>query len=142
MLQQQAATYAKQISDLLQRLPPPLLLLLKTNDCLRSVDMSLGQPVNTLVITARECTRALAELEVRAACLPAGPGLLLRRVWVRVQCMGRSGGWPSARQRRWGCWYDWGVGGSAVQPAARRGWGTASAGERCLPGRQAGVHGA
>ena len=53
------------INDLLLRMPRPLLLLLKTNDCLRSVDVALGQPVNTLVTTARACTRALAEQRQR-----------------------------------------------------------------------------
>lgn len=63
MLQANAAIYARQIGDLLLRMPRPLLLLLKTNDCLRSVDLSLGAPVNTFVITARTCSRALAELD-------------------------------------------------------------------------------
>lgn len=63
MLQGYAQIYARQIGDLIMRMPRPLLLLLKTNDCLRSVDLSLGQPVNTFVITARECTRALADME-------------------------------------------------------------------------------
>lgn len=63
MLQGYAAIYAKQIGDMLLRMPRPLLLLLKTNDCLRSVDLSLGAPVNTFVITAKTCSRALAELD-------------------------------------------------------------------------------
>jgi hypothetical protein len=58
----------------------PLLLLLKTNDCLRAVDSALGQPINTLVITARQCTRALAEERVRAA-----PGLGSRLAAAREQ---------------------------------------------------------
>ncbi|KAF8067287.1 ABC1 [Scenedesmus sp. PABB004] len=61
MMQGYAAIYAKQIGDLLLRMPRPLLLLLKTNDCLRSVDLCLGAPVNTFVITAKTCARALAE---------------------------------------------------------------------------------
>mmetsp|Transcript_33405 Transcript_33405/g.79191 ORF Transcript_33405/g.79191 Transcript_33405/m.79191 type:complete len:530 (-) Transcript_33405:81-1670(-) len=52
--------HARDISDLLLRIPRALLLLLKTNDCLRSVDSCLGQPVNTYVITARWCGKALA----------------------------------------------------------------------------------
>ncbi|GAX83513.1 hypothetical protein CEUSTIGMA_g10938.t1 [Chlamydomonas eustigma] len=55
-----AADNVKNISKMLLTVPRPLLLLLKTNDCLRSVDKELGQPINTFVITARECTRALA----------------------------------------------------------------------------------
>jgi hypothetical protein len=40
--------YVKEIGDLLLRMPRPLLLLLKTNDCLRSVDHTLGSPLNTV----------------------------------------------------------------------------------------------
>jgi hypothetical protein len=97
----------REIGDLLLRMPRPLLLLLKTNDCLRAVDNALGSPMNTVgmgggaaadgaiakwrmmvlkqalpavllllalphkeptpsphqvVMTARECTRALADI--------------------------------------------------------------------------------
>jgi predicted unusual protein kinase regulating ubiquinone biosynthesis (AarF/ABC1/UbiB family) len=61
VLQAYAAHYGKEIGTLLGKLPRELLLLLKTNDCLRSVDASLGNPVNTYAVTARECCRALAE---------------------------------------------------------------------------------
>jgi hypothetical protein len=37
------ARYAREISELLLRMPRELLLLLKTNDCLRAVDRELGQ---------------------------------------------------------------------------------------------------
>ncbi|CAD7704627.1 unnamed protein product [Ostreobium quekettii] len=60
-----AHRHVRQISDLLLQMPRELLLLLKTNDCLRAVDRSLGKPINTLVITARECVRALAEQRSR-----------------------------------------------------------------------------
>jgi hypothetical protein len=56
-----AAQYAAEIAELLPLIPPVLLLLLKTNDCLRAVDNALGQPANTLAITARSCTLALAQ---------------------------------------------------------------------------------
>ena len=42
-LQENAAKYAKAITNMLWRVPRPLLLLLKTNDCLRTVDACLGQ---------------------------------------------------------------------------------------------------
>ena len=42
-LQQNAAKFAKEITNMLWRVPRPLLLLLKTNDCLRTVDGCLGQ---------------------------------------------------------------------------------------------------
>ncbi|GMH41510.1 hypothetical protein BSKO_09420 [Bryopsis sp. KO-2023] len=60
-IQAYAKEYAGEISELLLRIPRALLLLLKTNDCLRAIDRSLGQPINTFKVTARECTRALAE---------------------------------------------------------------------------------
>eukprot|EP00884_Botryococcus_braunii_P012895 jgi/Botrbrau1/21606/Bobra.43_1s0012.2 len=83
------------ISDLLGRIPRPLLLLLKTNDCLRTVDRALGQPINTFTIVARECSRALAKEKSRLH-----PGLrtqlsnLLDRIHVEWRIMGaRSMGW-------------------------------------------------
>ncbi|KAL4448834.1 hypothetical protein ABPG77_007551 [Micractinium sp. CCAP 211/92] len=72
-IQDYAAQYAREIGELLRRMPRPLLLLLKTNDCLRAVDLALGSPVNSFVSTARECTRALAK-----ARLQHHPGLLSR----------------------------------------------------------------
>jgi aarF domain-containing kinase len=59
-IQDYAGQYAEQIGQLLARIPRQLLLLLKTNDCLRAVDAELGAGVGTYVITARECARALA----------------------------------------------------------------------------------
>ena len=38
-----AGQFAREISNLLWQVPKELLLLLKTNDCLRSVDLALGQ---------------------------------------------------------------------------------------------------
>lgn len=49
-IQGYAAQFAKEISNMLRRIPRPLLLLLKTNDCLRTVDSCLGQ-----VSTIRLC---------------------------------------------------------------------------------------
>jgi hypothetical protein len=62
-------------------MPRPLLLLLKTNDCLRAVDLALGQPVNTTIITARECTRALHQLDLQRA---KGPWQTLQAYWRGV----------------------------------------------------------
>jgi hypothetical protein len=43
-----AQRYLTQIVDLMESVPSDLLLLLKTNDCLRQLDKSVGRPVNTL----------------------------------------------------------------------------------------------
>ena len=56
-----AHQYRREITELLRDIPRPLLLLLKTNDCLRSLDFRLGRPLNTLSITARACSRSLSE---------------------------------------------------------------------------------
>ncbi len=39
--------YFKDIVNMLGKLPSDLLLVLKTNDCLRHLDMKLESPVNT-----------------------------------------------------------------------------------------------
>ncbi|WIA33107.1 hypothetical protein OEZ86_006260 [Tetradesmus obliquus] len=84
MLRGYAAIYAKQIGDLLLRMPRPLLLLLKTNDCLRSVDLSLGAPINTFVITAKTCNRALAEMDMQQSP-GVGSWLSARASMLRVE---------------------------------------------------------
>ena len=57
-----ASEHAGDINALLARLPRELLLLLKTNDCLRSLDRSLGvSPVNSFVATAASVKEALYE---------------------------------------------------------------------------------
>ena len=75
-LQAYAMEYFQGISTLLGRIPSEMLLLLKTNDCLRAVDASLGAPVNTFVITARQCSRVLDS--ERGPKLPWGASALAR----------------------------------------------------------------
>jgi hypothetical protein len=102
MLQGYAAIYARQIGDLLLRMPRPLLLLLKTNDCLRSVDLSLGAPVNTFVITARTCSRALAEQQQQRGRLGVGAWLSAQlevaRVSLAMQVMRLMGAWTALQR--------------------------------------------
>ena len=47
-MQYYAQRYLPQINTLMESMPSSLLLLLKTNDCLRQLDKSVGRPVNTL----------------------------------------------------------------------------------------------
>jgi|APGre2960657404_1045060.scaffolds.fasta_scaffold160061_1 aarF domain-containing kinase len=77
-----AAEQSADITALLQRMPRALLMLLKTNDCLRSVDVALGRPMNSLGITARECHRALADAERARG---AGRAARARLAWEGVQ---------------------------------------------------------
>ena len=53
---------SRDVALLLRSVPRDLLLLLKTDDCLRSLEFRLNAPLNTVAITARACTRARAEL--------------------------------------------------------------------------------
>lgn len=59
----ETADYAKEYADEINRLlgivPRDLLLLLKTLDCLRSIDAALGNPVDTFEITARACLNCI-----------------------------------------------------------------------------------
>jgi hypothetical protein len=52
MLKSYAKRYFSSIVQLLSKIPSPLLLVLKTNDCLRHLDKSLGAPINTAAVTA------------------------------------------------------------------------------------------
>ena len=54
-----AKLYMRQIAIVLGRLPREMLLLLKTNDCLRHSDRRLGAPINSFLITLRFCLQTL-----------------------------------------------------------------------------------
>jgi len=65
-----AAQYARHIGLVLDQVPRPLLLLFKTNDCLRHAERQLGGGVNSFLITLRYCLRCLRH-EARAAAAAA-----------------------------------------------------------------------
>ncbi|XP_020086606.1 putative ABC1 protein At2g40090 [Ananas comosus] len=62
-LQMYASQYLPQISELLRRLPRVILLMLKTNDCLRAVNHALGQgsSLETFLIIGRISSEAVLE---------------------------------------------------------------------------------
>jgi hypothetical protein len=51
--------------------PRQLLLLLKTNDCLRHIDRELGSPVNSSLITAEECVKVLLREDLKCEMRPS-----------------------------------------------------------------------
>lgn len=61
MLKAYAQKYFKDISVLLRRIPRKLLLVLKTNDCLRHLDKKLGAPINSTIIVAKVTGEALSK---------------------------------------------------------------------------------
>ena len=54
-----ASQYMREIVHVLERVPAPMLLLFKCNDCLRHAERSLGAGVNSFVITLRYCLQTL-----------------------------------------------------------------------------------
>ncbi|XP_010253873.1 PREDICTED: putative ABC1 protein At2g40090 [Nelumbo nucifera] len=65
-LQMYASQYFPQISELLRRLPRVILLMLKTNDCLRAVNNSLlqGSSLETFLIIGRVSSDAVTEAKL------------------------------------------------------------------------------
>ncbi|PSR93200.1 ABC1 protein precursor [Actinidia chinensis var. chinensis] len=64
-IQMYASQYFFQISELLRRLPRVILLMLKTNDCLRAVNNSLlkGSSLETFLIIGRVSSEAIIEIQ-------------------------------------------------------------------------------
>ena len=62
-----AVQYARAIGVVLGRVPRPMLLLFKTNDCLRHSERALGTGVNSVVITLRFCLEHLRDSSLHAA---------------------------------------------------------------------------
>ena len=48
LIRHYAMKYYRAVSDLLNNVPSDMILLFKTNDCLRHIDKLLGVPVNTI----------------------------------------------------------------------------------------------
>jgi aarF domain-containing kinase len=111
-----ARQYAAEIGDVLRKIPRELLLILKTNDCLRAVDLALGAPVNNFVTVGRYTQAAL-----NAERLEERPGLR-SRVAVTVDTLRME-----ARLRA----FEWAVtlarATVAVQAWTRGWWGRAPA---------------
>ncbi|KAH8931541.1 hypothetical protein BDL97_19G027700 [Sphagnum fallax] len=89
-LQGYASQYFGEVSTLLGRLPRVVLLLLKTNDCLRAVDNALGTPVNTYLIVARKSSQAVSESVRR------GPLSSFWKLWDKIGLELRLCTWQAA----------------------------------------------
>ncbi|KAK6929471.1 ABC1 atypical kinase-like domain, partial [Dillenia turbinata] len=63
-LQMFASQYFSEISELLSRLPRVILLMLKTNDCLRSVNHALGSSLETFLIIGRVSSEAILKAKM------------------------------------------------------------------------------
>ena len=58
-LQEWAAMYGLEIQGLLSRIPKDMILLLKTNECLRHIESLLGSDYSSVAIMARCCQQAI-----------------------------------------------------------------------------------
>lgn len=85
-IQEYVSNNAQEIAMLLQQLPRQILLLLKTNDNLRALDVQLNAGYNSFIVTARECTRAISEAQRREH---PGWKTVFSTVWARLQLEGR-----------------------------------------------------
>ena len=74
-IQGYAQQYLKQIVRVLELVPPPMLLLFKTNDCLRHAERQLDAGVDSFVITLRYSLQAMAH-ERRRSSSSAGLWML------------------------------------------------------------------
>lgn len=66
MLKAYAKKYLFDIVRMLGVVPSDLLLLLKTNDCLRHIDLSLGVPINTASILASTTAQVLLKEDIKS----------------------------------------------------------------------------
>lgn len=89
-IQDYAATSLLKITELLRRLPRVILLLLKTNDCLRAVDNALGTPTNTFVIVGRASSTAVSELQRTGLFAP------ILKTWDKLELETRLWVWQTA----------------------------------------------
>ena len=64
-LQQWAQQYGVELQQLLARIPKSMILLLKTNECLRHIESCLGADYSSVSIMARYCQTAINEERTR-----------------------------------------------------------------------------
>jgi aarF domain-containing kinase len=67
MLRTYAKQYFRQIVELLGAVPSDLLLVFKTNDCLRHIDLTLGTPINSTAVVAAVASDVVLQEEMEEA---------------------------------------------------------------------------
>lgn len=67
MLRGYAHKYFGEIVKILGSVPADLLLVLKTNDCLRHIDKELGAPINSAVVIARTVSEVILREDLHDA---------------------------------------------------------------------------
>jgi len=87
MLKAYAKRYFKDIVALLGRVDSEMLLLLKTNDCLRHLDKALGRPVNTALIVAEVTNSVIVSEDLDGLSIRNNLGEVIRVLskWFTVR---------------------------------------------------------
>ena len=82
-----AQQYLKQIVHVLERVPRPMLLLFKTNDCLRHAERQLDAGVDSFLITLRYCLQAMLTHDRKddRSKLPMGLRARWHKRWHRLR---------------------------------------------------------
>ena len=80
-----------------------MLLLLKTNDCLRHIDAALGVPINTAIVIGNTTAEVILKEELR---LTRGISGVLTALWRYLRMMARVSGLQvlSKYLKTWSTW--------------------------------------
>ncbi|VFQ81156.1 unnamed protein product [Cuscuta campestris] len=89
-IQMYASSYFPQITELLRRLPRVILLMLKTNDCLRAVNRELtqGSSVETFFIIGRVSSEAVLESKLEKNSLLSRINFRFRKLLLEARLCG------------------------------------------------------
>lgn len=104
-LQIYASQYFPQISELLRRLPRVILLMLKTNDCIRAVNYSLlqGSSLDTFLIIGRVSSKVVVETKRKLQkTLLSSPIIWLEDMLLEARLLGMQIAlWILRLQKQW-----------------------------------------
>jgi hypothetical protein len=91
-----AHKYFGDIVALLGKVPSDLLLVLKTNDCLRHLDRALGAPVNTAIgeFGLLFCVHSVNYIYIRFLCAQ------LSRTWPQMLFLKRTSSSPRLLEKK------------------------------------------
>ncbi|KAG4920235.1 hypothetical protein JHK86_049048 [Glycine max] len=106
-LQMYASQYFHQISELLRRLPRVILLMLKTNDCLRAVNNSLGSSLETFFVIGKVSSEAVIEAKMlQSKSLLTWLNIKLDKILLEVRLWGMQVALWLLQLRKSLSWYN------------------------------------
>ncbi|XP_057429166.1 putative ABC1 protein At2g40090 isoform X2 [Lotus japonicus] len=104
-LQMYASQYFNEISELLRRLPRVILLMLKTNDCLRSVNNILGSSLETFFVIGKVSSEAVIEAKMaQSKSLVTWFSVRLDKILMEIRLWGMQMAWWLLQLRKTLSW--------------------------------------